>query len=49
MVEVIRGMELGEKKGLAKKMLNLIWQGLTCKIKNLSMTRLNIKFTPVKF
>ena len=32
-----------------KKMSNLIWQELTCKIKDLSMVGLNIKFTCVKF
>ena len=48
-VEFIHRIELGEKKGLTKKMSNLIWQGLTGKIKDLSMAELNIKFTRVEF
>ena len=48
MVEVIYGMVLGKKKGFGEKMSNLISQGLTCKIKVLSMTKINKKLTSVK-
>ena len=42
-------MELDKKKVLARKCQILFERGLTCKIKNLRMTKININFTHVGF